>query len=508
MLAKEMADAANEAKSNFLSNMSHEIRTPLTAIIGFSEALLSSEFDRQEHEKLITTIVRNSRHLQNIINDILDLSKIESNRLEHRLVDISPYSVLAEIQSLIGPASRDKGLDFSINYHFPLPAKVHTEPVYLKQILINLCSNASKFTSKGFVRVDVSCDETFRHLRLTVADSGIGMTPDEVERIFEPFIQADSTTTREYGGTGLGLAISSKLAEAIGGSLHCSSEKGKGSTFTLEIVNELADSSGIINSMAEIRTLGVLASEVSEIRKLAGKVLLVEDSPDNQELIEMLVRRTGASIDIAADGKHGLDMALAGDYDLVLMDMQMPVLDGLGAIRLLRKNDYSGPIISLTANALLTNREKCLAAGANDYLVKPIETSYFYETLNRYLPAAEATTAPVKGESGGDRRKYGEFYNSPGYLKIVERFRNKLPQMVTELAEAVRREDWERVQSQSHDLKGIGGSVGMPEITEVADRMNIQVRSGEYAQVRHTCAELEHLYQVILQQENEETPAH
>jgi YesN/AraC family two-component response regulator len=201
-------------------------------------------------------------------------------------------------------------------------------------------------------------------------------------------------------------------------------------------------------------------------------------------------------------------MALAGDYDLVLMDMQMPVLDGLGAIRLLRKSDYSGPVISLTANALLTNREKCLAAGANDYLVKPIETTHFYETLNRYLPAAEATTAPVKGKSGEDRRKYGEFYNSPGYLKIVERFRNKLPQMVTELAEAVRREDWEQVQSQSHDLKGIGGSVGMPEITEVADRMNIQVRSGEYAQVRHTCAELEHLYQDILQQENEETPAH
>jgi len=503
-LAKEIADAANKAKSDFLSNMSHEIRTPLTSIIGFSEALLSNDFEPKEQDKLIQTIVRNGKHLQHIISDILDLSKIEADQLEHELADTSLFTVLGEIQSLIGPGARDKGLEFSINYQFPLPRTILTEPIYLKQILINLCSNASKFTNKGYVHIDISCDESFRNIRIDVSDSGIGMTPKEVERVFDPFIQADSTTTREYGGTGLGLAISSRLASVIDGSLRCVSEPGKGSCFTLEFMNRTSGQIETINSMEEVQEQVDTTLEQAKVKPLSGHILLVEDSPDNQQLIGMYIRKTGAYLDIAADGKVGVEMALNNNYDLILMDMQMPVLDGLEAIRLLRSNNYKGSIVSLTANAMLTNRENCLAAGANDYLVKPIDLTQFYEVLNRYLQANSAAGKDAPAE----RSIFDDYYNSPGYLKIVERFREKLPNLVAELSEAVRKQDWNDVKEKSHDLKGIGGAVQLPEITEVAGRMNIQVINKQYDLVTTTSAELNSLYKKILDNENQAPLVH
>jgi CheY-like chemotaxis protein/HPt (histidine-containing phosphotransfer) domain-containing protein len=379
-----------------------------------------------------------------------------------------------------------------------------TEPIYLKQILINLCSNASKFTNAGYIHIDVGCDKTFRNIRIDVSDSGIGMTSREVESVFDPFIQGDSTTTREYGGTGLGLAISNRLASAIDGSLGCVSEPGKGSCFTLEFMNHTTGPFDIVNNLEEVQAQVDITLEQAKIKQLSGHILLVEDSPDNQQLIAMYIRKTGAYLDIAADGQAGVDMALNNDYDLILMDMQMPVLDGLEAITRLRNNNYTGPIVSLTANAMLTNRENCLVAGANDYLVKPIDLSQFYEVLNRYLHNDSNDGDNIPADQG----TFDDYYNSPGYLKIVERFRKKLPNIVEELSEAVRKEDWNDVQVKSHDLKGIGGAVQLPEITEVAGRMNVQVINKQYELVATTNAELNNLYRKIIRKDDQEPLVH
>ena len=496
--AKELADAASQAKSDFLSNMSHEIRTPLTAIIGFAEVLLAEDTDQQQRERLTATIIRNGKHLQQIINDILDLSKVEANQIEHKPVESSLFPILEEVESLLGLSAREKGLEFRINYHFPLPGRILTDPTRLKQILINLCSNAIKFTNAGYVHVDVSCDDMFRTIRFDVIDSGIGMTREEADHVFEPFMQADSTTTRKYGGTGLGLSISSNLATALGGKLTCVSQKGRGSHFTLTLDNR-KNNAIVIHNMEEAGAHGHAPQEQTVIKALAGSILLVEDNPDNQELIAMYARRTGAKIDIADNGRTGVDMALAHGYDLILMDMQMPVMDGVDAIRALRQSAYTRPIVSLTANAMVSSREKCIAAGANDYLAKPVNVTQFYDILNKYLPEAGAMTGtgPDIHERDGD--EYAEIYNSPAFLAIVERFKQNLPQLMAELSAAVHKEDWQLAQSRSHDLKGTGGTVGFPDITEVAGRMNTQIISGDYGQAALTCKELDDLCQRILE---------
>jgi PAS domain S-box-containing protein len=497
--AKELADAASKAKSDFLSNMSHEIRTPLTAIIGFSEALLSSDFEEEERKKLTATIVRNGKHLQQIINDILDLSKIEASELKTEQIVTSLFVMMAEIDSLFAVSAREKGLDFSINYHFPLPDRIMTDPTYLKQVLINLCSNAIKFTHKGHVVVNVSCDDKFRTIRFDVIDSGIGMTAEEVQHVFNPFTQADSTTTRKYGGTGLGLSISNSLASALNGKLTCVSQEGEGSCFTLAINNERTDETTVINSIEDVNIQAEIPYVDSEIKHLTGNVLLVEDNADNQQLVAMYVGKTGAHLDIAENGRQGVDMALANNYDLVLMDMQMPVLDGLEAITILRRQGYTRPVVSLTANAMKSTREKCVTAGADNYLVKPIDLKQFYDTMNKYLTEIDETADPTVETETDDCDKSNTFYSSPRFLAIVERFKKKLPDMVVELSDAVRTENWDLVKEKSHDLKGIGGAMGFPQITEIARQMNVQVNDKDYDQVTQTCTELEKQCQSILQ---------
>ncbi len=489
---QRLADTANQAKSNFLANMSHEIRTPLTAIIGFSQSLLDENFEQQERNKVTQTIIRNGQHLQRLINDILDLSKIEAEQLQIESIITSPLTIMEETDSLLGKKARDRGLYFKLNYRFPLPNKIISDPTRLKQILFNLCGNAIKFTHEGRVEVDMSFDEMNEKMLFKVRDTGIGMTAEELSRLFQPFSQADASITRKYGGTGLGLSISLKLAHVMGGTITCESEKGKGSVFTLSVAAKIPKEAVFITTLERVGEHRDEQTHEVLIKPLRGNILLAEDSPDNQQLIAMYIRRTGATLTIVENGQQAVEEGLAGNYDLIFMDMQMPVMGGVEAITLLRAAGYAGPVVSLTANATVADRDSCLAAGVDDYLVKPINLQRFYEVLNTHLAAAGSDGAGLVSQFGFD--------NDPEYQAMLDQFHKNLPGMVAELVEAVQQQKWGVIQSISHKIKGIAGSFAYPQITELALQINALTKTAELEKVIVLSGKLATLQQQILQQ--------
>ncbi len=378
--AKETADAANIAKSQFLANMSHEIRSPLTAILGFTENLLEPAMSESERRAAIKTVLRNGEHLLEIINGILDLSKIEAGRLEVELIPFSPVQLAADVVSIMRVRASAKRIPLLLKFCGAIPETILTDPTRLRQVLLNLVGNAIKFTEAGRVELEVSLVEADdrRQMQFRVTDSGIGLTPDQAARLFRPFTQADGSTTRRFGGTGLGLAISRPLARMLGGDVTVTSVAGLGSVFTvtvdtgpLEHVRLLTDPSEALTAEPEYAV-----ADLSAV-KLPAAILLAEDSPDNQLLISSFLRKLGAEVEIGENGRRALDMALAAEssgapFDLVLMDMQMPELDGYEATRQLRAAGYPRPIIALTANAMGGDVQKCLNAGCNAYASKPI----------------------------------------------------------------------------------------------------------------------------------------
>ena len=458
--ATQMAEQANVAKSNFLANMSHEIRTPLTAIIGFAESLKTGDYSDEQRAQWTSSIVRNGTHLHQIINDILDLSKIEAGQLEVEKTDISPSNILKEIDSIVGSATRDKGLTFNIEYELPYPKTILSDPTRLKQILINLCSNALKFTNKGGITINTRCDSVAHQIIFKVTDTGIGLTDDQAEKIFRPFSQADSSTTRKYGGTGLGLTISTQLAEKLGGSLSCKSALGEGSSFIVTINTGPLSIIEFSETLPDLMENIVSERNVEEYKILSGRILLAEDNIDNQALIAMYVKKFGLQIDIANNGQEAVEQAVQEDYDLILMDMQMPVMGGIEAIELLRQLGNTLPIIALTANATTSDKDRCIKAGADDYATKPINIDKFYITLANYLP-----------ENTSDSQ-VTEIDNFEEINKLTDKFMMKLPSMIEELGDAVNHLQWDSVQSLSHILKGMGGSFGQPEITRISAIIN------------------------------------
>lgn len=475
-----LAEHANQAKSEFLANMSHEIRTPLTAIIGFSERQMFAGMNEVERLGLCGSVVRNGKHLLQLISDILDISKIESGQLEIEHIPTSVFEILYELESIIGIKAEDKGLDFKINYHFPVPKYIRTDSIRLKQILINLCGNAIKFTEQGGVLINVFMNDKNKMIEFEVQDTGVGMSGRELKKIFKPFSQADSSTTRKFGGTGLGLTISKQLAEKMGGQLGCSSVKHQGSCFKLILPVDDIDNVEMVTSADDI-TLHDYEQPDYDIHALKGKILLAEDSLDNQQLISMYVENTGAEITIVSNGEEAVEQGLSNDFDLVLMDMQMPVMDGIEAIELLRASGFSKPIVTLTANVMLEDKQRCINAGADEFLSKPIDIPLFYRTLNKYLE---------KQDGNQSIKNNRELAEGAVFQEILQMFLEKLPSMVTDLEQGIDQENWVAVDEISHKLKGMGGSFGHDVITEKCDLINHMCHEKQYASIKAIFFEL------------------
>ena len=388
--ASQRAEAATKSKSEFLANMSHEIRTPMTAILGFTDILLGS-VTKSDDIEAATTIRKNGKYLLHLINDILDLSKIEAKKIDLEWIDYSPQSIVADVVSLVQVRADAKGLSLETQIHGPIPETIHSDPTRLRQVLINIVGNAVKFTETGSVQINLRLlDEPHEEpqLQFDVVDSGIGMSADAMDNLFNPFTQADNSTTRRFGGTGLGLTISQRLMQMLGGEISVRSSAGQGSTFTLTVPCGPLDDVRLIHAVEERIDRQVEASDENADDPALDncRVLLAEDGPDNQRLISFLLKKSGAEVVIAENGQVAVERALESQeassaFDVILMDMQMPVLDGYSATRQLREQGWSRPIIALTAHAMQGDRERCLAAGCDEYLTKPIHKAALLETV-------------------------------------------------------------------------------------------------------------------------------
>ncbi len=390
--AKIAAEAANLAKSQFLAQMSHEVRTPLTAVLGYADMISESGMSAEEISDAVSAIRRNGSHLLTILDDVLDLSKIEAGKMAFESIPASPWQIALDAATLLKIRADEKQVRLTTEPATNLPAACLMDPTRVRQVLVNLLSNSVKFTESGgaiMIRVSALPDT----LAFEVSDTGIGMTPEQLATIFEPFRQADTSTTRKFGGTGLGLTITSKLVEAMNGSVSARSEPGRGSSFIVRLPLKIPANSAETAWISPRDSLEFALTKQGTkaapgILRLEGRLLLADDSEDNRRVIVHLLKRHGLKADIAVNGIEAVSAARNADYDVILMDMQMPEMDGYQATRTLRDAGYVRPIIALTASTMSDDRKKAIDAGCSDFISKPVESRVFQETLARYLKHA------------------------------------------------------------------------------------------------------------------------
>jgi PAS domain S-box-containing protein len=400
-LNKEL-QAATLIKNQFLAAMSHEIRTPLNAIMGFSELLALSDQTKEDRYIYGQRMKRNAVLLLRLINDILDLSKVESGNLLIEKIDVNLPELFSDVDMVMRHLAEEKGIAFSMTMINPIPDIVATDPTRLKQILTNVIGNAIKFTTVGSVRLTVAADHMNKKLCFVVSDTGEGMTATQASKIFFPFIQGDASTTRKYGGTGLGLDLARRLAEALGGNvLLLESVPQKGSVFEIIVALENARYKGdIVESSKQMK---------ENFRRLDGiNILLAEDAPDNQLLMTRFLTRAGARVAVAHDGEVAVSMAQVGSYDIVLMDIQMPKIDGYAATTRLREYGYKGTIVALTAHAMRNEIEHCRFVGCDAHLSKPVGMHELCELIHKLVVEKNIKSCDGIGRRNTERRQRGD----------------------------------------------------------------------------------------------------
>jgi PAS domain S-box-containing protein len=513
--ARHRAEDATRAKSDFLANMSHEIRTPMTAILGYTDLLAEEGVDQDSRREYLATIKRNGAHLLSLINDILDLSKIEADRMTVNPERAPVHVMVEDVAGMMRVRAEDQATEILTEFPTPVPETIETDPEKLRRALVNLVSNAVKFTERGRVRIVTSFLESWKDgapaVRMQVIDNGIGISEEKMARLFQPFVQADTSTSRRYGGTGLGLTITRRIAEMLGGEITADSSEGMGSTFTLTVPT------GGLEEVPMLQDPARVLAEREEDLPPAGEpsvslegfsVLLAEDGVDNQRLIRTVLIRSGATVSVAEDGLAAIKKAEIARYDVILMDLQMPHMDGFEATRKLRERGYTAPILALTAHAMSQHRERALEAGFDDHLAKPIERDVLLSKVAEWAggeaqpepaeEAAEAVGAPEAPQAPGPGAETkcvpesieSEYSDDPGLAPLIAEFAGDLPDRLEALEQALESSDLQQVEGLAHQLKGAGGSYGFPRLSEVAAALEEAARTGDEAKAEGPLREI------------------
>jgi PAS domain S-box-containing protein len=483
-LAKAAAESASQTKSDFLASMSHEIRTPMNAIIGIADLLAKTSLS-PEQDKYVQIFRRAGDNLLNLVNDILDLSKVEAEQLELERTGFSLKDLLDKVTEMVAGRADEKDLALVCEIAPETPTDLVGDPTRLRQVLLNLLGNAIKFTNSGEVALQVAPDADSsvpNALRFTISDTGIGIPDDKLSAVFERFTQADSSTTRRYGGSGLGLTISKRLVELMGGRIWVESGVGKGSVFSFAVPLEIW--------AGATRRTAVPVATGPEPPLPAMDILLVEDSPDNRTITVAYLQGTPYRVEIAENGAVAYEKFTAGHYDLVLMDRQMPVMDGLTATRAIREWERANhrpptPIIALTAAALKGDREKCMAAGCTAFLTKPIKQEMLLQAIKEY-----SLIAPPSSKEKSSRKDTILVRANPKFADLIPGFLQNRRKDVIAMLAALDRGDFETVESLGHGMKGAGGSWGFQAITDIGAALEQAAESADADASRNWVGEL------------------
>jgi PAS domain S-box-containing protein len=482
--AKAAAESASQTKSDFLASMSHEIRTPMHAIIGIADLLAKTPLS-PEQNNYVQIFRRAGDNLLNLINDILDLSKVEASQLELERTGFSLKDLLEKVREMVAIRAQEKGLALVCEIAPEVPPDLMGDPTRLRQVLLNLLGNAIKFTECGEVvlRVTQDADATAASsVRFTISDTGIGIPREKLGSVFERFTQADSSTTRRYGGSGLGLTISKRLVELMGGCIRVESDVDRGSVFSFTVPLEM---------LAGATPRATASTSVDSEPPLAAlHILLVEDSTDNRTITVAYLQGTPYQVEIAENGAIAYEKFIVGHYDLVLMDRQMPVMDGLSATRAIRVWERTNhrpptPIIALTASALREDQAKCMAAGCTAYLTKPIKQEVLLQAIKEH-----SIGAPLSSKEEGGRKDTIFVRANPKFTDLIPGFLQNRRHDVIAMQDALNRGDFEAVESLGHGMRGAGGSWGFQGITDIGAALEQAAKSTDTDASRKWVGEL------------------